>query len=276
MKLQDRDFEVLAALERWGVMGLGQVDGLLFHKEVTGEERARLFFNDIRREDYWGRAYKRLSGLEKAGLVRVQRSDYTWPMYHLTGRGFELVKRRGGTRFETPSQGISARLLRHETLTVGVGLVLTEMLGHKVSTARETWNTLNKRFPHVRDARLAMPDFLAGEGGDAPRHIIEVELSPKSRRRYRAIFHSHRQRLRMMDARILYLVDWPGGVEHIMRLGRKFEVSSVQAAQLSDFRAKLGRCEFAPSYYPGRPFVLRFGRPQPHDENPALAQGVAQ
>jgi len=64
-----------------------------------------------------------------------------------------------------------------------------------------------------------------------------------------------------MDAKILYLVDWPGGVEHIMRLGRKFEVSNVQAAQLSDFRAKLGRCEFAPSYYPRRPFFLATEQP---------------
>ena len=71
MKLQERDFEVLAALERWGVMGLGQIDGMLFHKEVSAEEQARLYFNGVRREDYWGRAYKRLSGLEKSGLVRV-------------------------------------------------------------------------------------------------------------------------------------------------------------------------------------------------------------
>lgn len=256
MKLQDRDFEVLAALERWGVMGLGQVDGLLFHKEVSGEERARLFFNDIRREDYWGRAYKRLNGLEKLGLVRVQRSDYTWPVYLLTARGFELLKRRGKTRFDTPSQGISARLIRHETVTVGVGLVLTEVLGLAVSTARETWDWMNRRYPNNRDARLAMPDFLVGDKSGGARHIVEVELTPKSRKRYREIFHSHRQRLRNMDGRILYLVDWPGGVGQIMRLGRKSEVASVQAAQLTDFRAQLGHCEFAPSYYPRTPFFL--------------------
>lgn len=257
MKLQDRDFEVLGALERWGVMGLGQVDGLLFHKEVSGEERARLFFNDIRREDYWGRAYKRLSGLEKLGLVRVQRSDYTWPVYLLTARGFELLKRRGKTRFDTPSQGISARLIRHETITVGVGLVLTEILGLAVSTARETWTWMNRRYPHSRDARLAMPDFLIGEKGGESRHIVEVELTPKSRRRYADILREHRRRLSNMNSRVLYLVDWPGGVGHMMRLGRKFEVSEVQAAQLSDFRAKLGRCEFAKSYgYRSEPYVL--------------------
>lgn len=258
MKLQDRDFEVLAALERWGVMGLGQVDGLLFHKEVSGEERGRLFFNDIRREDYWGRAYKRLGGLEKLGLVRIQRNDYTWPVYLLTTRGFELLRRRGKTRFETPSQGISERLVRHEIATVGVGLVLTEVLGLGVNTARETWDWMGKKYGRrSQEARLTMPDFLVGKANGNVEHIVEVELTPKSRRRYAEIFTSHQRRLPdHRTSKILYIVGWPGGVGHVMRLGRKFEASAVQAAQLSDFRAQLGRCEFAPSYYPRTPFFL--------------------
>jgi len=272
MKLQERDFKVLEALERWGVMGLGQVDGLLFHKEVSGEERARLFFNDIRREDYWGRAYKRLGGLEKLGLVRVQRSDYTWPVYLLTARGFELLRRRGKTRYETPSQGISERLVRHEIATVGVGLVLTEVLGLGVNTARETWDWMGKKYGRrSQEARLTMPDFLVGKAGGDVEHIVEVELTPKSRRRYAEIFRSHQSRLPdHRTSKILYIAGWPGGVGHLMRLGHRFEVSAIQAAQLSDFRAKLGRCEFAPSYYPGTPFVLT------NNETPADSLDVEQ
>ena len=191
-------------------------------------------------------------------------------MYLLTTRGFELLRRRGKTRFETPGQGVSARLVRHESVTVGVGLMLTEVLGFSVRTARQTWDWMKRRYPHNRDARLAMPDFLIESRDGGARHIVEVELTPKSRRRYADIFHEHRKRLGNMESRVLYLVGWPGGVGQIMRLGRKFEVSAVQAAQLSDFRAKLGLCEFAPSYYPRTPFVLAKQAP------PAAPLGAVQ
>lgn len=256
MELQERDFKVLKALENWGVMGLGQVDGLLFRKDVPGEERARLFFNDIRREDYWGRAYKRLSGLEKMGLVRVQRSDYTWPVYLLTGRGFDLLRQRGQTQFATPSQGVSERLVRHEIAAVGVGLVITQMVGLGVSSARTTWNWLGQR-RQGNDSRGNMPDFLVGPSRGKVEHILEVELTPKSPQRYAEILRSHDRRLPdHRTSRLLYIVGWPGGVQHMMRLGRKLEIASLQAAHIADFRAKLGLCEFAPSYYPELPYVL--------------------
>jgi hypothetical protein len=250
MKLQERDFAVLAALERWGVMGLGQLDGMLFHKEVIAEERARLFFNEVRREDYWGRAYKRLSGLEKLGLVRVRRFPYSWPVYMLTGQGFELLQRRGKTRFDAPKQGVSDRLVRHEVAVVGVGLVLTQVLGCPVNTARETWGWMSKQYGRDNQkARLTMPDLLTENAGGKMEHIVEVELTPKSKKRYRDIFDSHARRLpNHQTSKILYLVDWPGGVGQITGLGHKYETSSVYAASLSTFRATLGRCEFAPSY----------------------------
>jgi hypothetical protein len=274
MKLQERDFEVLAALERWGVMGLGQVDGILFHKEVSGEERARLFFNEVRREDYWGRAYKRLSGLEKLGLVRIKRFPYSWPVYMLTARGFEFLKRHGRPTFETPSQGVSDRLVRHEVAVVGVGLVLTRALGLKVMTARQIWDDFYRRNSRQhREARLAMPDFLVDDARGV-RHILEVELTAKSRKRYGDIFHEHSRRLPHMEAQVLYLVDWPGGVEHIGALSRKYGVSSVQAAQLADFRASLGRCRFATEWR-REPFAFE-RKPEPKIAAPMIAEPVGE
>jgi hypothetical protein len=274
MKLQERDFAVLAALERWGVMGLGQVDGMLFHKEVIAEERARLFFNEVRREDYWGRAYKRLSGLEKLGLVRVRRFPYSWPVYLLTAQGFELLKRRGKTRFETPSQGVSDRLVRHEIAVGGVGLVLTQVLGLAVSTARETWDWAGRNYGRrTREARLTMPDLMVGKVGGNVEHIVEVELTPKSRKRYSDIFTSHRRRLPdHRTSKILYLVDWPGGVRQITSLGYKYETSEVHAASLSEFRATLGHCEFAPSFPRNYgPFILA-AKPEAMPEAPRGAE----
>jgi hypothetical protein len=89
-------------------------------------------------------------------------------------------------------------------------------------------------------------------------HIVEVELTPKSRKRYERIFDSHTRRLPNREtSKILYLVDWPGGVGQITGLAHKYETSSVYAASLSMFRATLGHCEFAPSYPRNyAPFVL--------------------
>jgi len=245
MEIQERDFLVLEGLERWGVMGLGQVDGMLFHREVSEEEKARLYFNEVKREDYWGRAYKRLSGLEKMGLVAIKRYPFSWPVYRVTTRGFEFLKRHGRPTFETPSQGVSDRLVRHEVAVVGVGLVLTRALGLKVLTARQIWDDFYRRNGRQhRTARLAMPDFMVDDARGA-RHILEVELTPKSRGRYGDIFYEHRRRLSHQESQVLYLVDWPGGVEHITALSRKHDVSCVQAAQLADFRVSLGRCRFA-------------------------------
>jgi len=271
MKLQERDFEVLAALERWGVMGLGQVDGMLFHKEVPGEERARLFFNAVRREDYWGRAYKRLSGLEKLGLVRIRRFPYSWPVYMVTVRGFELLKRRGRTIFDSPSQGVSDRLVRHEISVVGVGLVITELLGLRVSTARQVWDFANRR-GRTNQARQAMPDLLV-EDASGLLHVVEVELTPKSRNRYPEIFSSHLRRIDL-KARVLYLVNWPGGVGQITTLAHRNEASAVFAAQLAEFRASLGRCPFTPSYSRNyMPFILP-AKLAPAPEAPRAAEPV--
>ena len=69
-RLEERDIQVLLALEKWGVLGLGQLDGMLFRRLAEPEERVRLFFNELEREDYWQGAYKRLRQLEIRGLIR--------------------------------------------------------------------------------------------------------------------------------------------------------------------------------------------------------------
>lgn len=63
VNLRERDFEILSALEKWGVLGLAQLDGLAFKKASPAEERARLFFNEMDRKMYALACYKRLRDL---------------------------------------------------------------------------------------------------------------------------------------------------------------------------------------------------------------------
>ena len=161
--------------------------------------------------------------------------------------------------------------MRHEVAVVGVGLVLSRVLGFKPMTARQIWDDFNRRYSgRHSEARLAMPDFLVDDARGL-KHVVEVELTAKSRSRYRDIFPMHRRRLQNYDSRVLYLVDWPGGVEHITALGRKYESSCVQAAQLSEFQRTLGRCEFAPSYS-AKPFVFASNQAKAAPLEPVPAQ----
>lgn len=242
MELQERDFKVLGMIERWGVVGLGQVDGALFRKYAEPPERTRLFFNEMTREDYWGRAYKRLSGLEKLGLIRVQRPAHTWPVYLLTVKGHELLKRRGTAIFQRPVLKISDLSVQHEVAVVGVGLCFYEFLGRPVDTARQIWHRIRTKYPDGRDSRASMPDLLVQMDGFY--HLVEVELTPKYKERYNDIFRSHSRALHQ-QGRILYLTGWPSGPEFIKRATEASEWGfPVNVATLAEFRENSGGCAF--------------------------------
>ena len=72
VNLGERDYEILGAIEKWGILGLGQLEGLVFKKGAGGDERTKLFFNEAGREIYTKACYKRLSDLEAGGYVRSQ------------------------------------------------------------------------------------------------------------------------------------------------------------------------------------------------------------
>lgn len=193
MELTKRDLKILAAIEKWGVVGLGQIDGVFFRTELPEAERIRLFFNDLRREDHWGGAYKRLSALAGAGLIRTWRPTNYWQVYLLTGRGHEQLKRHQLAVFEHPLRGVGEAYLRHEIAVCGVGLTLTALLGLKVQTARRTWHEMYRRGGIKRGfTKLRLPDLIVGDGVGGVHHV-EVELSAKSRERYKTMF-GERQR----------------------------------------------------------------------------------
>ncbi|UPT75622.1 MAG: hypothetical protein M0D55_08095 [Elusimicrobiota bacterium] len=242
MELTKRDVGILAALEKWGVMGLGQVDGLLFRTGLPEAERVRLFFNDLKREDHWGGAYKRLRTLVNEGMVRTFRPTNYWQVYMLTGRGHEQLRKHQQARFPHPIRGVGEAYLRHEITVCGVGLALTELLGLRVQTARQTFEELRRR-GLLREgfSKLTLPDLLVSDAG-GPRHAVEVELTAKSRQRYREMFRSRPRST--WGGMILYLTGWPTGREHIIHLAAKAQSSSIYAANLAVFGADPRRCEY--------------------------------
>lgn len=242
MELTKRDVSVLETLEKWGVMGLGQLDGFLFRNEAAEAERVRLFFNDLRREDYWGGAYKRLRTLEEAGLVKTFRAVNYWQVYMLTGRGHERLREHQRASYLHPIRGVGEAYLRHEIAVCGVGLAMSELLGLPIQATRQIWESFrNRGIASKGDSKLTVPDLLV-QDAKGQWHAIEVELTSKSRERYRELLWNRERRWR--GGMVLYLTGWPTGVEHILGLMEKAQSVRTYAASLAEFRARLGRCEY--------------------------------
>ena len=242
LRLEERDYSVLFALEKWGVLGQGQLDGMAFRKEISPVERVRLFFNDTRRSDYWLGAYKRLWKLEKAGFIRSEtRQIGQRKLYFLTGRGHRRLRWEGRAAMMRYRKGLASIWFRHELAVNAVGLVVSELLGFEVTTARERYARNRIPFKKLAEYRLIMSDLWIPD--EAQPKVIEVELGQKSERRYEEIWAAYRRGLPKGSV-LLYLVGWPRGVECLLKHARRYGHPYIHVAHLRDFRRYLGRCAF--------------------------------
>jgi len=241
-RLEERDVQVLLALEKWGVLGWGQLDGMLFRRKAGPEERTRLFFNEIERKDYWQGAYKRLRRLEIRGFIRQEIYVNQKKVFLLTGLGHKVLRMLWRNRMRRPLLVLSERLIKHELKVSTVGLMLTEFLGREVTVERERFAASRYDYRDYQRG-IFMPDLWV-MNGDAPR-ALEIELEPKSKKRYEKLWNHYRVIL-PPKAMVLYLTGWPHGAEWIMKQSYKFgHHYFIFAASLDDFRQSLGQCGFA-------------------------------
>lgn len=242
LRLEERDYAVLFALEKWGVLGQGQLDGLAFRRDISPLERVRLFFNDTKRRDYWLGAYKRLWKLEKAGFVRSEtRQIGQRKVYFLTGKGHQRLRWEGKAAMVRYRKGLASIWLRHELAVNAVGLIVSELLGFEITTARERYARNRIPFRKLAEYRLTMSDLWIPDA--AQPKVIEVELGQKSEKRYEEIWAAYRRDLPKGSV-LLYLVGWPRGVECLLKHARRYGHPYIYAAHLRDFRRYLGRCPF--------------------------------
>jgi DNA-binding MarR family transcriptional regulator len=240
VRLENRDFEVLGALEKWGALGSGQMDGLVYRKGSSREERTRLFFNEIERKDYWLGAYKRLRRLELLGLVRRELNVNQRRIYLLTGQGHAALTRQGRAALRTYRPTLSELWARHDVTVAAVGLMVSELLGFEVSSERERYERswLNSS---GRKEKLLLPDLWIPS--EAQPKAIEVELTPKSKKRYRDLWASYREIL-PANCVVLYLIGWSWGLEWLIRLAREWGHNFIYFAELEGFRKEFGRRVF--------------------------------
>ncbi|MFH1725386.1 MAG: hypothetical protein ABII00_12310 [Elusimicrobiota bacterium] len=240
IRLAPRDYQVLAGLEKWGVLGLGQIIGLGFSVWVDEARKARLFFNEPDRRLYGQVGYKRLRDLERASLVRAHYSLNFPKVFTLAERGHQRLKEAGHARLPGFRRSISPELVRHEILLSGVGLMMQKSFGLPVQSENERLRRNSWKGRSPDPTKYVCPDLVVWIGDRLV--ALEVELSQKSERRYELIWD--RMASRPRDRVALYLTAWPGGVRFILRLAEQWRRHWIYACDLGRFRESLGMHDF--------------------------------
>lgn len=237
--LTPRDLKVLSHLEKWGILGLGQLFGIAVETEAGPQARVARFFNEYERADYGRWFPHRLITLCRSGHLKGHSYVNHPKMFTLAERGHAELERRSLSLGHRYRDSLSEELLSHELHVAAVGLVLTELYGLRVRTEREryVWTGRGGRSPApVR----AVSDLWVV---DTQPKAIEVEMSKKSETRYKDIWDAYRLRLDG-NAVVLYLTAWPDGVRCIRRLARQFHASFVHVCGMAEFRQTCGRAPF--------------------------------
>ena len=239
--LQERDLRLLRELELWGVLGLGQIDGLVFHQGLGEAERAKLFFNEYSATLYRLSGYKRLQDLKKSGHVEAHFYRDFPMVFTLTKRGHQALKAAKLARLPGFKRSVSGHLIEHEIMVNAVGLALSKLHGLTVRTIRERtdWNSRGG-WSHTA-SRYRIPDLWISDPTE-PK-AVEIELNKKATQLYPDIWASYRTSL-PGRAVVLYLTNWPSGPDFVRRQAARLSMRFIYVCDLAEFRARAGRCAF--------------------------------
>jgi hypothetical protein len=250
--LTPRDLKVLGALETWGVLGLGQLHGIVSGKGVPSEEKTRLFFDETDRRDYWRWFSKRLTVLVQAAHIKAHFFINHHKVFTLAEKGHEILKRRGLARMPGYRDAIDESLVDHELTASAAGLVMSELLGLTVRTERERfqWSGRGGRGPAPERgiSDLWIVDHVQPKA-------VEIEMHQKSEKRYEDIFETYRRKLPEGGV-VLYLTAWPSGVRCILSHAQTFRAPFIYACSLAEFRRTGGRALFQSATVEDAPISL--------------------
>lgn len=220
-----------------GSLGLAQLDGLVFQRGVEAQERLGLFFNSGLEDGYRSAAYKVLRRLELEGLVRANHFTNLPKCYTLRPDGHRCLKQLWLNTLQNYREIGAETLVKHELAVAGVGLVLSELWGLKVSAEHERFMLSSK----TSRRKYQLPDLWISDP-KTPK-ALEIERTQKSEERYKQLWGDYGGGL-PVEAVVLYLTDWPNGSRILLKLARKFLLNYIFFAELDDFKASLGRCPF--------------------------------
>lgn len=240
IRLTPRDLKMLAALEKWGVLGIGQLMGLGAEGLLAEADRVERFLNKMERDDYELGVPRRLHALEAQGYIRGHFFQRQPKAFTLTERGFSALRDERQVYRPEVRDFVSEAIIRHELKVTGVGLILAEVLG--LAAQRQHPQAV---WAHAGGRRRLVIEGAADLWIDSPSQpkAVEVELTQKSKGRYREIFDGYRRRL-PRNGVVLYLTGWSGGAAIILKNAREQRAPFVYACALEEFRSAAGRAVF--------------------------------
>ncbi len=231
---------MLSAMETWGVLGIGQLVGLGLAETLGEKELVERFFNEMERADYYLGIGKRIRALEAAGYIQGHSYLRQPRAFTLTQKGLEALSDEPESCRPNVRDVVSEALIKHDLKVSAVGLLLTQFLG--LSPRREHPKAVWTHSHGRRQLILEGAADLVIDSPTEPRYI-EVELTQKSKKRYRDIFEAYRHRVPLGGA-VLYMTGWPGGAGIILNNARAQRAPFVYACALDEVRASAGRCLF--------------------------------
>ncbi len=230
---------MLAALEAWGVLGIGQMIGVGLAGGLDETALVERFFNRMDRDDYDLGVAARLRALEDSGYIQGHSFLRQPKAFTLSHKGFEALSEEPRQARSEVRGEVSEALIRHDLKVSAVGLVLAQILA--LPARREhpqvVWSASEGR------RRLTLEGVSDVWIDAQPPRAVEVELTQKSRGRYAEIFENYRRRLPRGGA-VVYLAGWPGGVDMILRNAREQRAPFVFAGALDEFARTAGRAAF--------------------------------
>ena len=230
VRLKEREYEVLLELDKWGVLGIGQLEGMLFWKGSDTAERVRLLFNEYGRDAYDRYGYKRLVKLEGAGYVRIITERGQERIYTLSRQGktaLNEVRMSGKADMRrTWADGIVHAYVRWN----GVGVTLARLLGAGVRSRHQLATAARAKGLHEAQIQSRIPDLMID--GPVPMAMLV--------RRYIDWEKESKRWLSGERCFWLYLASSELWRDAVVHHAKSEGADDVFAAEESEFRERLG------------------------------------
>lgn len=179
-RLTGRDMKILALLGEYGCVSGARIKGYLWNSAPAS-----------------GAHYRRLRILLRRGLIEKVLGDRSIPIgYRLTKKGMEVLGKMPGATVGLFSRRAYKTQFEHDQLLIDARRILEKSpLIQDFKTENDVRNLLltgREKLLHWEGAPV-IPDamFTYSVPGKTMRIALELELTPKVRRRYTRIFRSH-------------------------------------------------------------------------------------
>ncbi|MFH2202165.1 MAG: hypothetical protein ABIJ96_03535 [Elusimicrobiota bacterium] len=227
----------MSALEKWGALGFGQLDAMLFRPDLSDEERLRLYRNEYPESAYDGYGYKRLNRLEQAGLIagcHSHRLSHPLPKaYALRRPGQTVLKCAGRLLGVGLRRRWSTRVIPRYTLINGMGLAVSRHLKLPVFSRHELEWEGRAQGLSEREIRESPVDLRVKFSPLWDFVVVDhYKLAPRLLKRERE------------GAMMLYLLQFPALMGEFFQAAKKTKAAFMYACDLEEFQTDPARAPF--------------------------------